>query len=162
MPDATLGKQTTANPAKSSRIIVTNMKPPVAGHFRRARVRAALRAAVARPIGPLVRTAFLAAAFKDPAPRLRAADRVCRVRAVREAAARPSRRSAVRMAPDRLAEGFLRDRARRKAYSALRRVLSDVFPFSGGGSSTPARRAFERPMAIACFVDRAPCLPSRI
>ena len=28
-------------------------------------------------------------------------------------------------------------------------------------SSTPARRAFERPMAIACLCDRAPCLPSR-
>lgn len=26
---------------------------------------------------------------------------------------------------------------------------------------TEARRAFERPIAIACFVDRAPCLPRR-
>src|SRR3569623_687984 len=34
-----------------------------------------------------------------------------------------------------------------------------AFPF--GGTSTPARRAFERPMAIACLADRAPCLPSR-
>src|SRR5690606_13477747 len=33
-------------------------------------------------------------------------------------------------------------------------------PF-GGGRSTPSRRAFERPIAIACFGDRAPCLPSR-
>ena len=24
-----------------------------------------------------------------------------------------------------------------------------------------ARRAFDNPMAIACFVERAPCLPSR-
>ena len=31
-----------------------------------------------------------------------------------------------------------------------------------GGSLTPARLAFERPMAIACLVERAPCLPSRM
>ena len=34
--------------------------------------------------------------------------------------------------------------------------------FGGGGSFTPARRAFDRPMAIACFAERAPCLPSRM
>jgi hypothetical protein len=34
--------------------------------------------------------------------------------------------------------------------------------FAGGLRSTPARRAFDRPMAIACFVDRAPCLPWRM
>src|SRR5207248_8177604 len=44
---------------------------------------------------------------------------------------------------------------------ALLRVSLDVVPFSGGGRSTPARRAFESPMAIACSVERAPCLPSR-
>src|SRR6185369_2133098 len=27
--------------------------------------------------------------------------------------------------------------------------------------STPERRAFDSPMAMACFVDRAPCFPSR-
>src|SRR4029079_17467758 len=32
---------------------------------------------------------------------------------------------------------------------------------SDGGSSTPARRAFDNPIAIACFVERAPCFPSR-
>jgi hypothetical protein len=31
----------------------------------------------------------------------------------------------------------------------------------GGESFTPARRAFDSPIAIACFVDRAPCFPSR-
>src|SRR5262249_56155375 len=31
----------------------------------------------------------------------------------------------------------------------------------GGGGSPPARRAFDSPMAIACLVDLAPCLPSR-
>ena len=34
-------------------------------------------------------------------------------------------------------------------------------PAPGAGSFTPARRALERPMAIACFGERAPCLPSR-
>src|SRR5256714_8388154 len=29
-------------------------------------------------------------------------------------------------------------------------------------SGTPARRAFDRPMAIACLVERAPCLPWRM
>src|SRR5262245_31115111 len=29
------------------------------------------------------------------------------------------------------------------------------------GSGTPARRALDRPMAIACLAERAPCLPSR-
>src|SRR5439155_22076008 len=48
---------------------------------------------------------------------------------------------------------FLRSRA------ACFRVSFD--PFLGGFNFTPARRAFERPMAIACLVDRAPCLPSR-
>jgi hypothetical protein len=32
----------------------------------------------------------------------------------------------------------------------------------GAGSFTPARLAFERPMAIACLVERAPCLSSRM
>src|SRR5437667_7389650 len=48
------------------------------------------------------------------------------------------------------------------ADAALLRVFSVVRPFAGGGSSTPARRALLRPMALACFVDRAPCLPSRM
>jgi hypothetical protein len=30
-----------------------------------------------------------------------------------------------------------------------------------GGSFTPARRAFDRPIAIACSGERAPCFPSR-
>jgi hypothetical protein len=36
------------------------------------------------------------------------------------------------------------------------------FAFGGGGRLTPALRAFESPIAIACFVERAPCLPSRM
>jgi len=50
----------------------------------------------------------------------------------------------------------------RRARFAARRVRSDVVPFFGAGRSTPALRAFDSPIAIACFVDRAPCLPSRM
>jgi len=32
----------------------------------------------------------------------------------------------------------------------------------GAASLTPARRAFDNPIAIACFVLAAPCLPSRM
>ena len=40
--------------------------------------------------------------------------------------------------------------------------LVAVVPFFGTGSLTPALRAFDNPIAIACFVERAPCLPSRM
>src|SRR5262249_50095729 len=48
-----------------------------------------------------------------------------------------------------------------EAYSAPRRVRSLALPFLGGGRSTPARRASERPMAIACLGDLTPCSPRR-
>jgi hypothetical protein len=70
--------------------------------------------------------------------------------------------SAVRIARDRVADGFRLLRPRVNACAALRRVSGDVFPFSGGFNSTPARRAFERPMAMACSGERAPCFPSRM
>src|SRR4029079_3222134 len=47
------------------------------------------------------------------------------------------------------------------ALAAERRVRSEVRPFLGGGNGTPARLAFDSPMAMACLVERAPCLPSR-
>ena len=68
------------------------------------------------------------------------------------------------MARDRLADALRLGGSpwpRRQARSALLRVRSLVFPYAGGGKSTPARRALESPMAIACLVDRAPCFPSR-
>ena len=77
---------------------------------------------------------------------------------------RGSRLSASSRARDRFAEGLLfrfpwpASRSR----SARFRVASDVVPFLGGGRSTPARRAFDNPMAIACCGERAPCLPLRI
>ena len=38
----------------------------------------------------------------------------------------------------------------------------EAVPLRGGGSLTPARRALDKPMAIACLVERAPCFPSRM
>jgi hypothetical protein len=40
------------------------------------------------------------------------------------------------------------------------RVDAEAWPLRGGFNATPARRAFDSPIAIACFADRAPCLPS--
>ena len=36
-----------------------------------------------------------------------------------------------------------------------------ALPAGGGFSATPPRRAFDSPIATACFADRTPCLPSR-
>src|SRR6185503_19190039 len=47
------------------------------------------------------------------------------------------------------------------ANSADRRVFAGTLRLFGGLSGTPARRAFESPMAITCFAERAPCLPCR-
>jgi hypothetical protein len=106
----------------------------------------------------LVRAAFFAAALRLDADRLRAARFACRDSALDEAALRPSCFRALRVARDRLGEAALP--ARRDADAALRfvRVLE---PAGGFPSFTPARRAFDRPIAIACFVDAAPCFPSR-
>jgi hypothetical protein len=46
-----------------------------------------------------------------------------------------------------------------RSHCACRLVLDEVLAFLGAGSLTPPRRAVERPMAIACLVDRAPCFP---
>jgi hypothetical protein len=64
------------------------------------------------------------------------------------------------MARDRRVDRRVWRRAARVALAALRLVCG-VAEDGGDGSFTPARRAFESPIAIACFVDRAPCLPSR-
>jgi hypothetical protein len=39
--------------------------------------------------------------------------------------------------------------------------FAEALPFGGAGSFTPAFRAFDNPMAIACFGLRTPCFPSR-
>jgi hypothetical protein len=107
-----------------------------------------------------VRAAFCAAAVRSPEVRLFAAVRAWRDSAFGDAAAWPSCFNAVRVARERVGDGF--SPACFSALFALRRVSSDASPFAGAGSFTPARRAFDNPMAIACFVERAPCFPSRM
>jgi len=123
-------------------------------------VRAARRAASRRTPGPLVRTAFRAAALRADADRRRAAAVAWRESACLDAACRPSRFSALLIARERRDDGRLPCRDARLAYFALRLVFG-LAVAGGGGKCTPARRAFDRPIAMACFVDRAPCLPSR-
>src|SRR5579871_1620125 len=116
----------------------------------RARVRAAFAAACLRPEAPSVRTAFCADCLRAALPRRFALPRDCLDSAVCDAAAEPSRFRALVVARERFAFGFP--------------LLAAVFvPFipGGGGIFTPARLAFDNPIAIACFADRAPCFPSR-
>src|SRR6266568_1900599 len=127
-------------------------------------VRAALRAAAERPADPLVRTALCAAAERSEAVRREAARFACFERATRDAVLRGSCL--------RTRDTARETRGRRwvlrlcwpasKAYSALLRVLVLALPLLGGRRSTPARLALERPMAIACSGDLAPCSPRRI
>ncbi len=102
-----------------------------------------------------------AEARREAADRRLAADLAWRARAFLDTAPRPSRRRAREVARARRVDGrFMPRRLAREAYLALRLVVA--FALRGGGASlTPARRAFESPMAIACLVERAPCLPSR-
>ena len=127
----------------------------------RALVRAALRAAAERPAAPFVFAALRDADERSAAERRRAAEEACRDNACGDAALCPSRLSASRTARDRVADVFAGRLPCASAFFALRRVLAAAFPFFGAANFTPARRAFERPMAIACLADRAPCLPSR-
>src|SRR5436190_3951018 len=109
-----------------------------------------------------VRAAFFAAAERWALLRWRAAERACLESALFEAADRPSRPSAFLIVRERLREGALRFAPFFSSRLALRRVSFEAAPFFGGGNCTPARRAFDKPIAIACLVDRAPCLPSRM
>jgi hypothetical protein len=116
-----------------------------------------LRAAADRPAGPFVRAAFFADFERLAALLDRALLRACFESARRVPADRPSRLSARSMARDRLAEG--------RVPAFFRRVLPAALLFPAAfrclGTFTPARRAFDSPIAIACWVDRAPCFPSR-
>ena len=72
-------------------------------------------------------------------------------------ALRPSRLRARNVAWDRVVEGrCARVRPRRESRAACRRVVAEVVPARGGLSLTPARLALDRPMAMACLVERAP------
>src|SRR6266849_2762079 len=95
-------------------------------------------------------------------PRRMAARCACAASAEREAEERGSRRNAPLTARDRLGDGRRRLRPRATSRAALRLVAAEAFPRPGAPSLTPARLAFDRPIAIACLGDRAPCLPSRM
>ena len=96
-----------------------------------------------------------------PTSHLRRAVLACRDNAVREAARRPSRFRARNVARDLDGDALRPNLARERSRCACFLVRAVAVPFLGGLSLTPARRAFERPIAIACFVDRAPCFPLR-
>jgi hypothetical protein len=103
----------------------------------------------------------LAEARRADPERRRADERAWFDSAFRDAERLPSCFSARLAARDRFADGRRRELPARLADCALRFV--DAFAPAGGfPSSTPDRRAFDRPIAMACFVDRAPCLPSRM
>ena len=104
------------------------------------RVRAALRAACERLERVLRRAADLA--WLDSARR--------------EAPDRPSPLSTSRLARDRLADG----RLLREERWLLLSFWADAVPSGGGGSFTPAFRAFDSPIAIACLGFLTPCFPS--
>jgi hypothetical protein len=109
-----------------------------------------------------VRAAFFAAAERDRAERPLATRFACRDNARREADRWLSRLSARFVARARLAEGFLRVPARPFARSRFAWRFVRALPRFGGGNSTPARRALDKPMAMACSGERAPCSPSRM
>ena len=108
-----------------------------------------------------VRAAFRADAERWRAVRRRAEDFACRDIALVVAARFGSCFSARVTARERRREVRRSCRPRSSARRAPARVRADARPFGGTGNATPARRAFERPIAIACFVERAPCFPSR-
>jgi hypothetical protein len=124
-------------------------------------VLAAFRAAARRTRGPFVRAAFRADARRSAAERRFADAFACRDNAADDATRRLSRFNAWTLARARRLDGRERRLALRLAVAALRFV--EALALRGGGPSlTPDRRAFERPIAIACLVDRAPCFPSRM
>jgi len=112
----------------------------------------------------LVRTAFRAAALRLAALRFRALARACRLRDRRDAALCPSRLRAPRVALERRADVLCRPALRPLAVSrsACFRARAEALPFFGALSFTPALRASDSPIAIACFVERAPCFPLRM
>jgi len=109
-----------------------------------------------------VRTAFLAALWRAVAPLLRATLRACDRRDTVDAARLPSFLSAALVARDRFSDGFRRDLPPLRFWLTVAWPRLEAMPFLGLRNLTPARRALESPMAIACFVERAPCLPSRM
>src|SRR5262245_25193253 len=110
-----------------------------------------------------VAAARRAAADRSDGVRRLALARAWRASADFDAAPRPSRRKALLTARERRREaGRPRRRPEAASCTAFRRVCLEAFPAAGARSLTPARRAFDSPIAMACFVERAPCFPSLI
>ena len=107
-----------------------------------------------------MRAAFFAARERLAFVRRRAAERAWRDKARRDAERRDSRLSAPFTARERVRDGLRRDFPFRTSRAACFFVLAE--PLFGGGNFTPARRALDSPIAMACCGERAPCLPSRI
>src|SRR5580704_17041388 len=78
-----------------------------------------------------------------PDVRFRAEERAWRESAECDAALRPSRFNAALTARERFADGFRCGAVRPVAESCAAFVRVSLFPFFGGGSSTPARRALD-------------------
>jgi hypothetical protein len=120
-------------------------------------------AARERSVASLVRTAFFADVERLLAIRLLVAFRACLDSARLDAAERPDFFKVRALAADRfadfLAAVFFLPALR--SLSAFFRTSSDAFSLGGALTDTPALRAFARPIAIACLVDFAPCLPCR-
>ena len=110
----------------------------------------------------LVRAAFFAAAERDRAERCPTTRFACFDNACLEADRWLSRLSAPFVARERVRDGFLRWLARPLLMSRFAWRLVRWPPCFGGGNFIPARRALERPIAIACSGERAPCSPSRM
>src|SRR6185437_13831189 len=112
------------------------------------------------PFFSFVRTAFAADSSRLAALRCFALDRACFESDSCDTADCPSRFRAFDVACDRVREGF--SSWPLSPFSVSRSACFMVFsdPLFGGGSFTPARRALDRPIAIACLAERAPCLPS--
>src|SRR5205823_11782145 len=102
-----------------------------------------------------VRAAFFAARERVAFVRRRAAERACRDKARWDAVRRDSRLSAPFTARERVRDGLRRDFPFRTSRAACFFVLTG--PLFGGGNFTPARRALDKPIAMACCGERAPC-----
>jgi hypothetical protein len=66
------------------------------------------------------------------------------------------------MAAERRREGRLAELLRERDISRFACFFARFDAVLDAGSFTPARRALESPIAIACLVERAPCFPSRM
>src|SRR5262249_5198058 len=106
----------------------------------------------------LVLAAFLAAFERSDAVRRLAADFVCCESALWETVLVGSFFNAFVLDLDLFCDTGLFDFALSSSCCAF--FFKAAPPLLGVGSSTPARRASDRPIAIACLAERTPCFPS--